>query len=260
MIVEFIGCAGAGKTTLRRIMCEDPSGGNQLVTMPDLLLDRALLRWITHPTAVNVVQEVGGLPFFLRASPRERDFLALANRMLMQNAPSMFHKLNGMRGIVRKVGMFEFARSRASDRIVLSDEGTLLTAYNLFVMTNVAFAISDLEHFARLVPLPDLVVHVRAPVASLVKRAASRPDPRRQHLGRNAREVERDIRRTLDVFDLVVTTAPLSGRVLVVDNDDGDWTGRRELAGEIARWVRASPYAPQRQGNRSWRLRPETRP
>jgi hypothetical protein len=240
MIVEFIGCAGAGKTTLRRIMCENGSAGNRLVAMADLLLDRAVLCRITHPTAVNVVQEIGGLPFFVGAWRREHDYVGFASRMLARHAPSTFHKLNGMRGVVRKVGMYHLARARAPDRIVLSDEGTVLTAYDLFVTTDVDFGGPELEQFARLVPLPDAIVYVKAPIASLVERATSRPDPRRQHVGKQAAAVERNIRRTVELFDRLVTTAPLKGRVVVVDNDDSGPARRQRLAADIEASLRAS--------------------
>lgn len=256
MIVEFIGCAGAGKTTLRRMVCERGLAGSRVVAMPDLVLGHTLLRRVSHPTAVNVVQEVGGFPSFLGAWRRERDFIAFARRTLFRHAPTTFAKLNGMRGVVRKVGMYHLARRRAVDRIVLSDEGTVLCAYNLYVMTNLEFGYPEIEQFARLVPLPDHVVYVRAPVASLVERATSRPDPRRQHVRKDAAEIERDIRRTLDLFDLVVATPPLEGRVMIVDNNDGGPAERRQLVEEIAGRLEASVSTP-RIGASSRELTPE---
>jgi thymidylate kinase len=240
VIVELIGCDGAGKTMLSRMLCEHPLLEGRAVRMADLLLDRPGLRRITHPTAVNVVQEVSGLPFVLRAYRRRHGYIAFSRRMHARYAPSRYHRLNGMRGIVRRVGMYELARARAVDRIVLSDEGTVLSAY-LFALTDVELDPSDLERFAQLVPRPDRIVYVKAPVASLVQRATTRRDPRRQHIGRNREQVERTIRRTVDVFDLVAEAAPLRDRVLVVENEGGDSGHVRLLVDDIARALRETP-------------------
>jgi hypothetical protein len=235
MIVEFIGCAGAGKTSLRNLICEHGIAGHDVVAMPDLLLQRPLLRGVAHPTAVNVVQELGGVPFLLRALPSERPFLAFARCTLWRHATSRFDKLNGMRGVARKVGMFHLATTRARHSVVLSDEGTLLSSYNLFVATKMDFGQAELDRFAELVPMPDHVVYVRAPVESLVERARSRPDPRRQHRGRNTAAIEADLRRTVQLFDLLVETGPLAGRVSMVESCDLDRDGRIRLAKDVVK-------------------------
>jgi thymidylate kinase len=129
--------------------------------------------------------------------------------------------------------MYELAVRRASNRIVLSDEGTVLSVYH-FALTDRGFDPSELEDFARLVPLPDTIVYVKAPVAALVRRAASRPVQRRQHVGKGQDHVERTIRRTSEVFDLVATAASLRERVIVVENDDSDPARRQQLVEEIA--------------------------
>jgi hypothetical protein len=240
MIVELIGCAGAGKTTLRNLICENGIPDQEVIAMPDLLLQRPVLRRVAQPTAVNVVQELGSLPFLLRALRDERPFLSFARRILWGHALSRFDKLNGMRGVLRKVGMFHLARERARDAIVLSDEGTLLSSYNLFVATKMDFGEVELARFAGLAPMPDVVVYVRAPVESLVDRASSRPDPRRQHVGVGVAEIEADVRRTVELFDLLVQTAPLAGRVTIVESSDLDGEGRIRLASEVVDRLRSS--------------------
>ena len=233
MIVEFIGCDGAGKTTLSRMLGEPGVLEGRAVAMADLVLDRPGLRGITHSTAVNVVQEVGSLPFLIRAYRRQRAYLAFTRRIHARYAPSTYDRLNGMRGIARRVGMYELAKSRAADRIVLSDEGTVLSAY-LFALTDVELDRSDVERFAELVPRPEKIVYVKAPIASLVRRATIRHDPRRQHLGKDRSEIERTIRRTVDVFDLVADDSALRDRVLVVENDDDDLGHMSQLVDELA--------------------------
>lgn len=241
MIVELIGCDGAGKTTLGRMLAERGVLGTRAVLMADLVLDRQVLRRITHPTARNVVQEVAGLPFLLRAYRRRRAYLAFARHMHARYAASAYHRLNGMRGIARRVGMYELARSRASNRIVLSDEGTVLSAY-LFALTDVELDRSHVARFAELVPVPDAIVYVKAPIDALVERALARPDVRPQHARKSREDVERTIGRTVEVFDLVAQTRPLRDRVLVVEND-GDHDRLQRLGTELASEFRAAPEA-----------------
>lgn len=255
MIVELIGCDGAGKTTLGRMLAEPGILGSRAVVMADLVLDRPGLRGLTHPTARNVVQEVGALPFLLRGFGRRRAYLAFARRMHTRYAPSAYHRLNGMRGIVRRVGMYELARSCAADRIVLSDEGTVLSAY-LFALTDVELDRSHVARFAELVPAPDTVIYVRAPIGALVERALARADTRPQHAGKSRSEVELTIGRTVDVFDLVAGSSPLRDRVLVVENDH-DHERLRRLAGSIASELRVSAEATGMPRFRAARMSPD---
>lgn len=263
MIVEFIGCDGAGKTTLSRMLCEDGIAGRRVVAMPDLLLDRVGLRRITHRTAVNIVQDVGGFPFFVGSIRSHRDYVAFAGRMLARHESSTFDKVNGMRGIVRRVGMYELATRRARNRIVVSDEGTVLSAYH-FGLSGIALDPSELEEFARLVPRPDMIVYVRVPTETLVRRAVSRLVTRRQHVGKDRAEVEGTIRRTVDVFDLVAAAPPLRDRVFVVENDDADPAQRQRLVEEISRRLQAplaaTDVADGASFHRPVELRPESRP
>ena len=241
MIVELIGCDGAGKTTLAQMLAGPRELGARAVLMADLVLDRPGLRRIAYPTARNVAQEVGSLPYFLHGFRRRRAYLSFARHMLARYAPSTFHRLNGMRGIVRRVGMYELARSGAADRIVLSDEGTVLSAY-LFALTDAELDRAHVARFAELVPAPDSLVYVKAPIEALVERALARPDRRPQHAGRSAEEVEETIRRTVGVFDLVADSLPLRDRVLVVENDGGRDSLHR-LCADIAAELRPSVSA-----------------
>ena len=238
MIVELIGCAGAGKTTLARIVCEQGSASSRVRMLPDLVRDRPVLRRVTHPTAVNVVQEIGSFPYFVAGWREEREFVAYARRILARHARSRFDRLNGMRGIVRKLGMYRLAARRARSSVALSDEGTLLSAYNLFVMTDVDAGRLEVETFLRLVPVPDRVVLVSAPIPMLVARAHLRSSPRRQHRRRSAAEVEWDIRRTVELFELMAASPVIADRLLVIENEDGDDAALRQRAHEIASWLR----------------------
>ena len=134
-----------------------------------------------------------------------------------------------MLNVVRKVGVHQMARRAASRATVLIDEGAVLSAYQLFVYSDAPFDAVDLERFARLVPLPDHVVYVRAPLDLLVDRAMSRPDPRRELAGRSPSDLRRSLARATELFDGLARTEPIRDRLVTVDVGD-DAAGTRDAA------------------------------
>jgi thymidylate kinase len=157
---------------------------------------------------------------------------------------------------MRTVGMFELARRRARDRIVLSDEGTVLTTYFFALSDVVGIDGDELEHFVRLVPRPDRLVYVKAPISALVERALSRRDPRRHHTGKGLAQIERRVRRTTDVFELVAASRSLRDRVIEIENGDSDHGRRRELVEGLAA---ALAHSPELSGSTT-AVRPQPRP
>ena len=121
--------------------------------------------------------------------------------------------------------------------VVLADEGILLVAYLLFVYGNTGLHEDDLAEFAGIAPLPDRIVHVKAPLESLVDRTLSRPDPPRELRGRDQETVTRFLSSAADMFARLVTTPPLRDRVLEVDNL-GDASGQQALAARVADSIR----------------------
>ena len=229
MIVEFIGASGAGKTTLARAVNEG-AGRSDVSLAWDLILDRPGLRRITHPTARNLLAEGLTLPALAGGWRRHHPFLSFSRQRLGKYSRSRFERLNYLRSILRKVGMHEFAR-RHDRRVVLADEGTVLTAYYLFVYVNSGFDADELDRFASLVPLPDRIVYVRAPLATLVDRSLLRSDRRRELVAVSRGELERWIGRATAVFDHLVTVPPIRERATVVDNLDGDPSSLAKLLG-----------------------------
>jgi hypothetical protein len=112
MIVEFIGCSGAGKTTLADAI-ERIGGPRSTISGTGLIVDHPGLRWISDPTAVNLVADVISFPPFLRALGRQKDFVAFAFDRLRRHAPSPFARYNYMLNVVRKLGVNEMARRAA---------------------------------------------------------------------------------------------------------------------------------------------------
>ncbi len=234
MIVEFVGCTGAGKTTLARELCAHAPFPGGSVIGSDIVLGRPPFRKVTNPTAANLIQDVAGLPYFMGAWRRDRPFFKLSGDLLGEHAPSTFDKLMNTRSVMRRVGMFELARHRARGRTVLIDEGPVLIGYHLFVYSTAEPSGPDFDRFAALVPLPDRIVYVKADVPTLVARAQARPDPRRQLARLPQESVVASIERAADVFDRLTAAPRLRDRVLVVDNTSSDLRTRRHLAASLA--------------------------
>lgn len=241
MIVEFVGCTGAGKTSLarsldRRGLPPDAVGLESGVRMMyDLALHHGVLRRITNPSLANIVQDAVALPFALATLHRRREFLLFARQTIRRRFPARVDRANRLRGVVRRVGMYELARTLADSDVVLSDEGTLLLAY-LYALTDTDYSDSDVEMFASLAPMPDMVVYVRASTAVLVERAARRSDRHRQLGGKDDFELEQLITRTVRVFDRLVQTRALAGRVLEIENSaDGEAAHARVVEALAAR-------------------------
>jgi thymidylate kinase len=133
--------------------------------------------------------------------------------------------------------MHELARRHRAEAVVLADEGTVLSAYYLFVYNEATHSEAELERFARLVPLPDLIVYVKAPLGVLVDRAISRADRRRELASLSRSQVEHWIGRAVEVFDFLATTEPIAGRLLVVDNGDSAPADRIRLVRQVTAFV-----------------------
>jgi thymidylate kinase len=220
MIVEFIGATGAGKTTLARKLVDRGVTAHPVRMATDLVTDRPGRRWIDDPHAINLLADVTALPSFIRSLDRDREFLRFAFDRLKQHAPSTFAKVNYMRNMVRKLGMYEMTRRADPGTTFLVDEGTILTAYQLFVYSDAPSTQTDLERFGRLVPLPDLIVYVKAPIDVLVSRAMIRPDRRRELARNDAGEMERWIGRAVELFDALAEIEPIRDRLLTVEIAD----------------------------------------
>ncbi len=250
MIIEPIGCSGAGKTTMCRMLGDNKYEGDHVVRMSDLPRNKLGLHHVNHPTATNVIQDFTGLPFFARSWYRWRDFLHFSLRILASNSPSTAYALNSIRGIVRRTGMYELARSRDDDKIVVFDEGTLSIVYRLFVYTDAHFEYGQLERFAELVPMPDKALYVKAPISSLIQRSTSRPDPRPQLSGKNTPHAASRIQRALDVFETLITTSPLRERVVIVNSANLAESNTKQL-GHLRRLVHEWSSAQQSRGQPS---------
>jgi hypothetical protein len=238
VIVEFIGASGSGKTSLARNVVRSLEGTHDAVMASDLVLRRLHLERLAAPTTRNVLADLSAVVEMLRLNGERRTFLAYAVRRLNRHRPKSLQTLNYVRSVVRRLGVDGIARRRGQHMIVVADEGILLTAYLLFVYGNTGFDEDDLAEFAGIAPLPDRIVHVKAPLESLVRRTLSRLDPPRELRARDKEDVTRFLGSATEMFAGLVRTPALRDRVLEVENPGGA-VGQQGLAATIADSIRA---------------------
>ena len=237
MIVEFIGSTGAGKTTLIAEVQRRLAKQAQAVTSSDLALQALGLRRVANPTLRNLIQDLVGLPFFLGSLYRHRAFVVFALKALARHKSFTFFTVNYLRSIVRKIGMHEFAKRYSHDRVVLVDEGPVLSAHLLFVFTSTIYSQEDIEQFASLVPLPELIVYINAPVDSLVQRSLRRNSAPKEMKAKDRKWIEQYIRRAAEMFDRLTVTKRIRDRVLIVANPDATDNEHGAVTEHIAAFI-----------------------
>lgn len=218
MIVEFVGSTGAGKTTVAAEVQRRLAQHAQVVAAHDLAADLLGLGRASNPTARNLTQDLVGLPFFLGSLVRHRAFVAFALKTVARQSGLSFLSLNYVRSIVRKLGTYEMSKRYGRDRIVLVDEGTVLSAHLLYVFSRNGYREEEISQFASLVPLPELVVYIKAPVDVLVQRSLQRTDAPREMRSKDQAEIEGHLWRAARVFDQLAGEKEIRDRVLVVAN------------------------------------------
>ena len=221
MIVEFIGCTGAGKSTLVAQLRQELSQQAHVVSSFEVVAARLGLSHIAQPTVQNLIQEVAGLPFFLSSLPSQQRFLRFTLQMMARQGNFNFYSFNHLRSLERTIGVDGFIRSaggrQGAQPIVFVDEGTIVPAHNIFVYNDVAYSAQEINRYAELAPLPDVIVYVRAPIEQLIKRTQQRPDPPREMRGQSATRIEYFIRRADAMFEQLVSNPRLQQRLLLVD-------------------------------------------
>ena len=219
MIVEFIGSTGAGKTSLISKIYHNLAQTKAVTTPFDLIATPLGLSSVTHPTAQNLIQELVGLPFFIGSLNRHGRFLSHTIKTFSRNTKFSIHRINNLRSLERKIGMYEITQRYDKGQIVLVDEGPILAAH-MFVFTGSIVTSAEIAAFANLLPLPDLIIYIKAPVDVLVRRALQRPDPPREMGSKDPVMTEKYVKDATTVFDQLMESDRIKSRLLVVNNPD----------------------------------------
>ena len=232
MIIEFIGSTGAGKTSLISKIHHKLAQTKVVTTPFDLIAAPLGLNSITHPTAQNLIQELVGFPFFIGSLYRHGKFLSHTIETFSRNTKFSIHRINNLRSLERKIGVYEITQRYYKDQIILVDEGPILAAH-MFVFTGSLVTSSEIATFADLVPLPDLIVYIKAPVDVLVRRALQRPDPPREMGNKDPVMTEKYVKDATTIFDQLMGSERIRSRVLIVDNPNLSAEEHDRLADDV---------------------------
>ena len=237
MIVEFIGSTGAGKTTLISEVQRRLAQTADVMTSFELVAAPFGLRGVTNLTARNLIQELAGFPFLIRSVHRHKAFIFFILRMLARQANFSIFMINNLRSLERKIGVYEILKRYRRNQIILVDEGTVLSAHNVFVYSNALYTCEEIARFASLVPLPDIIIYIKAPVDILVQRSLLRADPPREIKSRNRGLIEKHVSRAVKMFDELVEADNIQRRLLIVENSDSNHQGYDKLVDDIVRFI-----------------------
>ena len=219
MIVEFIGSTGSGKTTLISEVHRCLTKTGRVTTSIDLATGLLGLRGVTNPTLQNLVMEFVSLPVFILALHRHNKFIGHTVKIFLRNTGFSMQTIHNLRSLVRKIGMYEITKHLGKDQIILVDEGPILAAH-MFVPAGNIYTPEEITRFTDLLPLPDLIVYIRASVDILMERTLRRADPPREIEVKNLTRMEAYIKRTVTLFDQLTQAKNLQPRLLVIESLD----------------------------------------
>jgi thymidylate kinase len=220
MQIELIGCTGAGKSTLiRKILHVCHEQGVDIYLGDDFVLKQIGLNWIKNHLLRTLLMDLAALSACLLTWRRNVKFYFFAARRLFCLPIALYEKINLLRNVLKKVGIFEIIRFRDTDKqIIMIDEGVLQAAHNLFVHVSIELKTEDLLTFTRLVTLPDAVVYLKQPEGLLIERTMKRGHKRIPD--RSYGKVVRFVKQAVATFDKLVQYQVVENKLLVVGDGE----------------------------------------
>lgn len=219
MQIELIGCTSAGKSTLARDICQVcHEQGLDILAGNDFILKQIKLNWIKNRLSRTFLVNLAALLACLVTWQNNLKFYLFATQLLFQLPIPRLEKLYLLRNVLKKIGIYEIIRFRSTgQQVILVDEGVVQTVHNFFVHVSVQVEAEQLATFARLIPLPDVIVYLRQPEALLIDRTIKRGHKRIPD--RSYSNVARFIKQAVAIFEQLVQNPAVQNKVLVVAGD-----------------------------------------
>jgi thymidylate kinase len=144
--------------------------------------------------------------------------------------------IHNLRSLVRKIGMYEITKLLGKNQVVLVDEGPILAAH-MFVPIGNTYTPEEITLFTDLLPLPNLVIYIRASVDTIIERTVRRADPPREVDLKNRARMEAYIKRTVALFDQLTQAENIRPWLLVVESLDITGPGFNQVIDSVYRAI-----------------------
>jgi len=224
MHIELIGSTSAGKTTLAKKMVEaGKEKGIEVLLSDDFMLEQLQVGWVKNDFIRRRLVELIAFAVCFTCRAKYSEFFRFVVREGNSYPGSRLYKINRIRNVIRKIGIFEFISRRSGSRqIVLADnEGILQGVHNLFVHQDSQADLHKISNYVELAPLPDMVLYLQQEEAVLVSRTLGRGHAR--VTGTAPDKVAHFVRQAVVVFNELINSPKIQERLLIVD---GGWNIR----------------------------------
>ncbi len=236
MIVEFIGSTGAGKTTLiNKVRCHLAKTG-RVTTSVDLATSLLGFKNVTNLTLQNLEQELISLPFFIGTLYKYHEYLRHTIKLFWRNSGFSMQTIHNLRSLERKIGMYEITKILGKDQVILVDEGPIL-ALHMFVSAKNTYTPEEIARFTDLLPLPDLVIYIRASVDTLIKRTVRRADPPREVDLKSPAQMDAYFKNAVATFDHLTQAENIRDRLLTVESLDIAGPGFNQVVDSVCQSI-----------------------
>jgi adenylate kinase family enzyme len=214
----LIGSTSAGKTTLaRKMVAAGKSNGVDVSLSDDFVLEELHMNWVKNEFVRRRLVEMIAFAICLTCLDRYKGFYGFVVREGKSTPGSWVYKLNRIRNVIRKIGIFEFiSRRSGSQQVVLADnEGILQGIHNLFVHQNSQADLLKIARYVELIPLPDVVLYLQQEEEVLVSRTIGRGHAR--IAGSSPDKIVHFIKQAVNVFNEIIKIPKIQERLLIVD-------------------------------------------
>lgn len=224
MIIEFIGSSSSGKSTI--------------VNGVKTSMVQKYHNFSFLSVGGNYLYDLIALPWFMKFALRNKAICKLAKLSISKHTDNAWNYLNLYRNFIKKMGIYEFVRARRMNENIIWDEGSVHAAHNLFVHVNTHPCFSGVEEFARLVPLPDVIIYVKASVGDILFRMSKRGWHRR--VNNNESDMRLFVEHALLVFERLIAVERIKKRTVIVNNGESNKIAINEVLEAIELHLAAS--------------------
>jgi len=237
MIVEFVGCTGAGKSTLVKHVMNDLA--LQGLEISDA--EKVVLPWFPERSrhslpGIFALHAISIFAVLKRIRPYW-NFCVFSWKMLRkyETSPRIF--INFYRNVIKRIGIYELiGRYMDSEEVIFFDEGTVQTAHSLFIHLGVDPDLEDVLQFSNLVPLPNLIVYVTAPMPVIQRRTMDRPRRSLIIADQDRQVIEAYLARAAVMYGFLATTSSIRERLVTIEGELQD----SEALGAAAERIKTS--------------------